>query len=152
MQVQCRVDEGEDLYLADVIIPAARSLAEAKTGCAIRPARYRDTFADASRCVLSVGGVMAVESVEVDGAPVAYTTTLEGRRTCVSAPGSAGKPCVITYTAGIDINQHPGVRAWMLLVCGWLYAQRELLGVNNSETPAHIAESLLASINVAAGF
>ena len=149
---QCRVDEGEEAYLAAAIIPAARALAESKTGCAIRQARYRDTFADASRCVLSMGGVLAVESVTVGGAPVAFTSTVQARRTCISAPDYAGKECIVTYTAGTDIDKHPGVRAWMLLVCGWLYAQRELLGGDNSEPPPHIAESLLASINVAAGF
>ena len=152
VMAQCRVDEGEEAYLAGSIIPAARALAESKTGCAIRHARYRDTFSDASRCVLSVGGVLAIESVTVDGAPVAYVATVEARRTCIRAPDHAGKECIVTYTAGTDINHHPGVRTWMLMVCGWLYAQRELLGGDNGEPPPHIAESLLASINVAAGF
>lgn len=82
----------------------------------------------------------------------AFTSTVQARRTCISAPDHAGKECIVTYTAGTDIDKHPGVRAWMLLVCGWLYAQRELLGGDNSEPPPHIAESLLASINVSAGF
>lgn len=151
VQAHCRVD-GEDAYLTFAIIPAARALAEAKTGCAIRPARYSDTFQDAAECVLAVGAVTAVESVVVDGAAADYTTTEDAGRTVVHTTAGAGKPCVITYTAGIDINQHPGVRAWMLLVCGWLYAQRELLGGNNSEPPPHIAESLLTSINLNAGF
>ncbi len=149
---QCRADECDEAYLVDAIIPAARALAESKTGCAIRQARYRDTFADASRCVLSMGGVLAVESVTVGGAPVAFTSTVQARRTCISAPDHAGKECIVTYTAGTDIDKHPGVRAWMLLVCGWLYAQRELLGGDNKEPTAHIAKSLLARINVAAGF
>lgn len=152
VQAHCRADGSEDAYLEGVVIPAARALAEAKTGCAIRPARYRDTVRDAAECVLSVGAVTAVESVTVDGAAVDHAITVDAGRTLVQVPTGAGKSCVITYTAGIDISQHPGVRAWMLLVCGWLYAQRELLGGNNSEPPPHIAESLLASINVSAGF
>lgn len=154
VKAQCRLDgDAEDAYLSGVIIPGARALAESKSGSAIRAARYSDTVQDVGSCVLSMGGVTAVESVKVDGVDVAFTDAAEARRTYITAPGSAGKKGVITYTAGIDIDNHPGARAWMLLICGWLYAQREMLvGTPINEPPPHIAESLLASIAVPAGF
>lgn len=149
VKAQCRVDgEDDDALIGDIIIPAARALAEAKSGCAIRGARYADTVPGNGIVMLSVGGVGAIEAVKLNGVETASTSEVQARRTYVTAAPGA----VVTYTAGTDVSKHPGVKAWMLLVCGWMYAQRELLGGSNSEPPPHIAESLLASISTPAGF
>jgi hypothetical protein len=64
-----------------------------------------------------------------------------------------GRAAQITYTAGIDIAVHAGVRAWMLLVVAWLYANRELMGQREgAKAPPHISAALLSSINVQPGF
>lgn len=154
VKAQCRLDGGaDDDYLSDIVIPAARALAEARAGCAIRQARYRDAAPDLAQHPLAIGGVLEVESVQVASADVPYTTHLDARRTVVVAPGSAGRSGVVTYRAGIDIQQHPGVRAWMLLVCGWMFAQRELFTATAIHVPPpHIADALLATINVPAAF
>lgn len=154
VKVQCRVDsDDEDGLIEDAIIPAARAMAEARTGCAIREATYQDYFEDVAECVLSMGGVISVESVEVDGEEVEFTDVTIARRTYVHVESASGKPGMVTYKAGSDIDKHPGARAWMLLTCGWLYAQRELLsdGVPH-DPPRHIHDSLLASLNVQPGF
>lgn len=154
VKMQCRVDfDDEDIYLESVIIPAARALAEEVCGAAIRKARYVEQVSDAGHSVLARGSVIEVESVTVSGTPVPFEISLDGRRTVVQASGSAGKEAQITYTAGIDIAMHAGVRAWMLLVAAWLYANRELMGERDgAKAPPHISASLLSSINVHAGF
>ena len=156
VRAQCRVDEddtSEDNYLSGVVIPAARALAEAKSGSAIRRARYSETVADVGACVLAVGEVREIESVKVAGADVAYTSTTKARRTYITAASYPGKVGEVTYTAGIDIAKHPGVKSWMLLVCGWLYRNREMIdNLPMHEVPQHIADSLLSSISVPAGF
>lgn len=151
---QCNVGfEDDDEYFSDIVIPGARALAEEVSGAAIRPARYVDQVSDGGAAVLGKGCVMEVEQVLVNGEPVAFTTSRQGRRTVVLAPGAQGKPAEITYTAGITIANHPGVRAWMLLAAAWLYNNRELLAEREgSKEPPHIAKSLLSSINVQPGF
>lgn len=147
-KLHCRVDGyDEDALFSDVIIPGARALAEQKTGCAIRNARYTDTISDAGETALSVGGVTTIESVTLSGNSVAYTTRIQSRRTFVTAPAGS----LVTYTAGTDIQKHPGVKLWMLLVCAWMYANRELIGDSKAEPPYFI-ESLLSSISVPTGF
>lgn len=154
VKAQCSVGFAEDdAYFTGVVIPAARALAEEVSGSAIRPARYTEQFETASAMVLGKGCVQAVESVLVDGEPVAFTTTQRGCSTVVHAPTAQGKPAQVTYTAGINITNHPGVRAWMLLAAAWLYANRELIAERDGpKEPPHIAKSLLSSINVHPGF
>lgn len=154
VKMQCRVDfDDEDAYLGTVVIPAARALAEEVSGAAIRKARYVEQVSDVGYSVLARGSVIEVESVTVSGNPVPFAISVDGRRTVVQAKGFAGKAAQITYTAGIDIAMHAGVRAWMLLVSAWLYANRELMGERDgAKAPPHISASLLSSINVQAGF
>lgn len=154
MKLQCRVDgEAENAYIEGVLIPAARALAEEVSGAAIRKGRYIEQADDAGYSVLARGSVIEVESVMVSGSPVPFVISLNGRRTLVQAKGFAGKAAQITYTAGIDISVHAGVRAWMLLVAAWLYANRELMGEREgAKAPPHISAALLNSINVHPGF
>lgn len=153
-KLQCRVDfDEEDAYLESVIIPAARALAEEVSGAAIRKGRYIEQVSDAGHSVLARGGVIEVEAVTVNGDSVPFAVTQSGRLTLVQASGFAGRAAQITYTAGIDIAVHAGVRAWMLLVVAWLYANRELMGQREgAKAPSHISAALLSSINVQPGF
>lgn len=154
VKLQCRVDgDDEDAYFEGVLIPAARALAEEVSGSAIRKGRYIEQASDAGHSVLARGGVIEVESVTVSGDAVPFVVVQSGRRTLVQAAGFAGRVAQITYTAGIDIAVHAGVRAWMLLVVAWLYANRELMGQREgAKAPPHISVALLSSINVQPGF
>lgn len=146
----CRADGGDDALLEDVIIPSARALAETRSGCAIRLARYQAYYDDMSLVTLPVSGVTEIESVKVDDAKVEYKATTSRRLTVVSTQTSMSG--CITFKAGIDISKHPDVKAWMLLACGWLYSQRELLLTGVQPAMPNIAESLLCSISVPSGF
>lgn len=154
VKLQCRVDgEAEDAYIEGVLIPAARALAEEVSGAVIRKGRYIEQVGNAGYSVLARGSVIEVESVVVGGDVAPFAIALDGRRTVVKASGFTGKSAQITYTAGIDIAVHAGVRAWMLLVAAWLYANRELMGEREgAKAPSHISAALLASINVHPGF
>lgn len=154
VKLQCRVDgDDEDGYFEGVLIPAARSLAEEVSGAAIRKGRYIEQASDAGNSVLARGCVIEVESVTVNGDSVPFAVTQSGRLTLVQVSGCAGRAAQITYTAGIDIAVHAGVRAWMLLVVAWLYANRELMGQREgAKAPSHISAALLSSINVQPGF
>lgn len=154
VKLQCRVDgDDEDAYFEGVLIPAARALAEEVSGSAIRKARYIEQATDAGYSVLARGGVIDVEAVTVNGDAVPFVVAQSGRRTLVQASGFAGGVAQITYTAGVDITVHSGVRAWMLLVVAWLYANRELMGQREgAKAPPHISAALLSSINVQPGF
>lgn len=146
----CRSDDGEDALLENLIIPSARALAESKSGCAVRLARYQVYFDDMSTVTLPVSGVTEIESVKVGDVEVEYKAITNRRLTVVSAQSSM--PGCITFIAGIDISKHPGVKSWILLACGWLYSQRELLVTGAQATMPSIAESLLSSISVPSGF
>lgn len=147
----CRVDgDEEDELFEFAIIPGARALAESKTGAAIRHVRRCETVTLPGP--LEVGQVLQVESVTVDGAPVVFTCAEAGRRTVVAADGLQGAQAVVTYTAGIALEQHPSVRSWMLLACGAAYAQREIIAPGQAlqEMPRHYTDTMLASIDVPA--
>src|SRR5438132_5766197 len=64
---QCRLDgEAERPFIESILIPAARQLAEQKTGAAIRPARYLETFPWFPAILslpLGLGQVIKVEQV-----------------------------------------------------------------------------------------
>ena len=148
VKLHARIDATDDDDAIELgIIPAARAMAEAKTGCAIRKARFTDTVELPG--ALSMGGVIAIETVTVDNVVITYTATETARRTVIDAPEFVTQRAVVTYTAGIDIAKHPGVRAWLLLACAWLYADRELVrdGIK-TEMPRYITDTLLMSIDV----
>lgn len=101
--------------------------------------------------MLGRSGVIEVESVAINGDAVPFVVAQSGRRTLVHALGFAGQAAQITYTAGIDITNHAGVRAWMLLVVAWLYANRELMGQRKgAKAPAahRGANSLIAAVDL----
>lgn len=143
----------EDEVIENIIIPAARKLAEGRAGAAIRPARYSDVLPSLGRYPLSLGKVYEVEAVEVAGQALdanAYSLIDLGREQLIDAPGFVGVTAKVTFKAGIpDLKNEPGVKAWLLLAAGWLYEQRELFvkGEAVQEMPRSFADGLLDAIS-----
>lgn len=154
VKLHCRIDEeADDQLIVDAIIPAARALAEAKTGAVIRQGRFTEKLMLGSP--LSVGQVSAVESVLVDGVSVAFEINQRGRRTVVISSGHEGKLANVTFVAGIDILQFPGVKNWLLMTASWMYSNRELMRAGTAgfnEMPQGYVDALLAPISVPASF
>lgn len=150
----CRIDDGdEDQYIATVIIPGARAMAEARSGSVIREGRYSETIVLGG--VLSVGRVISIEGVVVNGVAVDFESTEKGRRTAVNSSGNEGKLATVTFLAGVDLTAFPGVKSWLLLTCGWMYANREMFSSGAGgviEMPRSYVDSLLAPIEVPAPF
>jgi hypothetical protein len=142
----CRIDDGdEDQYIATVIIPGARAMAEARSGAVIREGRYSETIVLGG--VLSVGRVISIEDVVVNGVAVDFESTEKG--------GNEGKLATVTFLAGVDLTAFPGVKSWLLLTCGWMYANREMFSSGAGgviEMPRSYVDSLLAPIEVPAPF
>uniref|UniRef100_UPI00334295B0 head-tail connector protein n=1 Tax=Castellaniella defragrans TaxID=75697 RepID=UPI00334295B0 len=141
--------DDQDALIEGVIIPGARALAESKTGSIIRKGTFTETILLGA--ALSVGQVVLVEAVKIDGADVAFTLVEKGRRTIVQSAGNEGKEAVVRFTAGTDLTQHPTVKSWLLLACGWMYDHREIMtsGPNAfNEMPKSYVDALLLPIEV----
>jgi len=169
---QCRLDsEAERTYIESVLIPAARKLAEQKTGAAVRRARDLETFPWFPATLslpLGLGQVTKVEQLryrsvlngEVVWDAAAYRLTQGGRASWVEPVGDGwpmtarGSDAVrIDYTAGIDLSKHPALKQWLLLACAWLFEQRELYVVGQAQPmPGSFADTLLAEITLAPSF
>lgn len=156
----CRImHSAEDEFIERIIIPAARKLAEDRSGAAIRPARYSDLLPSLGRYPLSLGKVFEVEAIEVAGRmlePDSFSLIDLGREQVIDVAGSvAGLPAKVTFKAGIqDLGNEPTVKAWMLLAAGWFYDQRELFikGEAVQEMPRSFVDGLLGSISQPARF
>ena len=57
---------------------------------------------------------------------------------------------MVTYLAGIDIEDRPSVRQYLLLAAAWAYRHRELLvlGQTLNELPERYLLTLLAGLTV----
>ena len=164
---QCRLDEDvaqttKD-YLATVVIPAARQLAETRSGAAIRPGRFLERVSqeDGYGCMgryprrleMLLGTATVIESVEVGGVRLApedyvlYPGRPEARLVGKSPLPNAGV-IEVTYQAGIDITQFPSVKQWLLLAAGWIFEQPEMYTVAKAVTalPADYVDALLEPI------
>ncbi|HJV73165.1 MAG TPA: hypothetical protein VJ654_03000 [Noviherbaspirillum sp.] len=138
-----------DDEISNILIPGARQLAEARTGSAIRPARYiqrlQEFPKDGGMFAITHGLVSSVESVTyltADGDRSTldaslYEAAVIDRETLVSPlPGSwpdvkRGLRAVeVTYTAGMapaDLaSRYPGVKHWILMAVAWTLEQREM--------------------------
>ncbi|WP_034207206.1 hypothetical protein [Burkholderia cepacia] len=163
--MQCRIDDDDEReFVENIVIPCARQAAERKSGAAIRKARYVERLAGfpAGEFSLSVGQVLSVDSIEARDAtgsaskldPSGYEVVQLGRETLCAPLGAARWPSAsvvtITYQAGIDIDEHPSVRSWMLLAAAWAYDHRELFseGQTVAQIPDGYADLLLDSITV----
>jgi len=154
VKAHCRVDsDDEDAYITHVVIPGARSLAESRTGSIIRKGTFTETIALGE--ALSVGQVISVDTVEIDGVEVAFTVAGKGRRTIVQSAGNEGKEAVVSFTAGTDVAQYPGVKSWLLLAAAWMYNHREIMAAGPNafnEMPKSYVDALLVQIEVPSPF
>lgn len=170
---QCRLDPDDDDsserdLIERIVIPAARALAEQATGAAIRKARYREHLP-----MVPAGQVFAAEKGQaytlesialgvrpgsplldlsrcylVNGGKESLLYTEQG--TWRELVGECPQGLLVTYLAGIDIDDHPSVRQYLLLAAAWAYRHRELLvlGQTLNELPDRYLLTLLASITV----
>lgn len=153
VKANCKiVHDAEDSFIRDVVIPAARKLAEERAGAAIRPARYSDVLPSLARYPLSLGQVYEIEGVAVDGHDLdaaGYSLIRLGREVLIDAPGFAVSTATVTYKAGVsDMGREPAVKSWLLLAAGWFLRQRELFLVGQplQEMPCSFVDGLLNSI------
>ena len=142
---QCRLDEdaaeASRDYLAQVVIPAARQLAETRSGAAIRPGRFMERVSqeDGYGCMgryprsldMLLGTATRVESVQVGAVsldPDDYHLQpgLPEARLIGHAPLPNAGLIQVIYQAGIEIALFPSVRQWMLLAAAWIFEQPEM--------------------------
>ena len=176
MKAQARIDPDltdDDQMIQSVIIPAARQLAETRTGAAIRPARYRQVFPafphHGGALPLALGAVIGVETITYAPPHAAGSrltldpTTVELvviDREAVVAPlsghwphaGRGPRAVEVVFTAGIEpgdlAQRFPSVKTWILMAAAWAYAQRELFmlkarGTGYDELPPDYLSGLL---------
>lgn len=150
----------ESDLLEKIVIPGVVAQCESRTGAAIQEARYVEHWRAhrLSGDALDVGQAFNVESVEElapDGTATVSTAgrvlLREQRETFLTFPD--GRPpglLRITYRAGADLDAYPGVRNWLLMHIGTVYAQRESLVQGGAvvELPASFLDHMLAEITV----
>lgn len=158
VRAQCFIDVDDEAirkFVETNIIPAARQLAETRAGSAIRKGNYRETLKvmPAGDFTLSKGRATKILKVTCGGLILNLSDFLlldiGGDMVVSSVPASAGAgPVYIEFEAGIDIEEFPTVKQWILLACGWAYEQRELLLVGQAiqEMPESYVDSLLQPI------
>lgn len=172
--IQCRLDPDDDDsaerdLIERIIIPAARGLAEQASGAAIRKGRYQDhlpLIPGGNVFALTLGQAYELHSIVLGVTPgsptldaslaylvnggqesLLYTQQGQPWRDLV---GRSPQGMVVTYLAGIDINDHPSVRHYLLLAAAWAYRHRELLSIGQTlnEMPERYLLTLLAGITV----
>lgn len=159
---QCRLDT-EDLQvelIEQIIIPGVTQQAEALSGAAVRTAEYEEIWPAgfASGHALDMGQaneIIEVATLAADGARQVLNVPTrlqeDGREARLFFP--MGRPVgelAIRYRAGTDLEQHPGVRLWLLMHAATAHEQRETLvtGVSLAKLPGSFLDSLLADITV----
>ncbi len=159
---QCRLDT-EDLQvelIEQVIIPGVTQQAEALSGAAVRTAEYEEIWPAgfASGHALDMGQaneIIEVATLAADGARQVLNVPTrlqeDGREARLFFP--MGRPVgelAIRYRAGTDLEQHPGVRLWLLMHAATAHEQRETLvaGVSLAKLPGSFLDSLLVDITV----
>lgn len=171
---QCRLDPDDDDsterdLIERIVIPAARGLAEEATGAAIRKGRYRDHLPRVpagNAFAATMGQAFELESIALGATvgaalldPSAAYLVNSGKESFLytqqglpwrDVAGSCPQGLMVTYLAGIDIENHPSVRHYLLLAAAWAYRHRELLvlGQTLNELPDRYLLTLLAGITV----
>lgn len=145
-------------YITGIVIPAARQIAERRSGAAIRRARYSERRQAWPRgdLQLGVGQVYEVESIMADGQPVdptAYSlwTVDKDPRVRLTADCRPHGIVEVTYLAGIEnIADYPSVKNWILLAATWMLEQPSLFTLEQAvETmPSSYVDTLLSPISV----
>jgi uncharacterized phiE125 gp8 family phage protein len=159
VKAQARILSGaEDALIADIIIPAARQLAETRTGAAIRKGIYRETVKAFPNGDLTLGKGRAFEVVSFTCAAAIvpssdYELLQLGNDSVLGRTNTwpAGGPVAIEYKAGVDLADFPTVKQWMLLACAWAFEQRELFAHGQqafAEMPSSYVDALLAPLQV----
>lgn len=153
----------ERQLLTSVIIPGVVAQCEARTGAAIRPARYREVWEPGRKSgdALDRGQAFEVESVDVlsaDGVPVptgAVHFLERGQRESYLhfAQGRPPGRLQITYKAGLtvaELDAFASVRTWLLMQIGTVHAQRETLviGATVAALPSAFIDTMLADIEL----
>lgn len=157
VKANSRIDfPDDDVFIADVLIPAARQAAEVRSGASIRRARWVQrlpAFPKLGRAIpITHTLVFQVESVTylpqgttagdaASRASLTLGTDVEVTRieneilvvpTAADWPsaGQSLRAVEITYTAGLTQSdmavRYPSVRHWILLAIAWAYEHREL--------------------------
>lgn len=171
---QCRLDPDDDDtaerdLIERIVIPAARGLAEEATGAAIRKGQYRDHLPKVpagSAFAATKGQAFELQSIALGATagaalldPTAAYLVNGGKESFVytqrglpwrDVVGSCPQGLMVTYQAGIEIEDHPSVRHYLLLAAAWAYRHRELLvlGQTLNELPDRYLLTLLAGITV----
>lgn len=172
--IQCHLDPDDDDtaerdLIERIIIPAARGLVEHETGASIRKGRYRDhlpVIPASNVFAVTVGQAYELESIVLGVTPGAATLDLSvgylvngGQESLLytqqgrpwrDVVGSSPQGMMVTYLAGVDIDNHPSVRHYLLLAAAWAYKHRELLSVGQTlhEMPERYLLTLLSGITV----
>lgn len=159
---QCRLDP-EDMQaelIEQVIIPGVTQQAEAISGAAIRTAEYEEIWPCrfTSGHVLDVGQASEITEVACLDNVGAWQPTemlarldVGGRESRLIFPdGRPTGPLRIRYRAGLDLEQFPGVRLWLLMHAATAHEQRETLvvGLSLARLPGSFLDTLLAEITV----
>ena len=162
----------DDDFITNVIIPSVRQEAEARSGAAIKQARFLQRFERFPRhrgaIALDRSLVSAVERIDYAPAvgaaralidPAGYDVALAVRCTQI-APVShwpevhhQPRAVEVTFAAGLSCDdmktRFPGVRYWMLLAATWGYAHRSLFDEGKDgfqQLPEGYYSALLAPI------
>ena len=159
---QCRLDPEDTVseLIEGVIIPGVTGQAENKTGAAIRQAEYEEEWPEhyISGHALDIGqaiDVLSISRIQADGTEeeltVTYSLRNRGRESFLYFP--AGRPAgelLIRYQAGLDLERHPSVRAWLLMQAATAHEFRETMvsGTILAELPSSLLDSLLSEITV----
>lgn len=145
-------------YLESVVIPAARQLAETRSGAAIRRASFQDHRAAVPRGAiqLGMGQAYSIESITIAGQlqdPSTYSLLVIDKDPRV-VPATGYWPhgsVTVVYQAGIDdMTRYPSVKNWMLLAATWMIEQPSMFTLEQAvqSMPASYVDSLLAPISV----
>lgn len=164
-KLQCRVDgSDEDALFTGVIIPAARHMAEQRTGQALVTQTWElalDAFPSAEIEIEKppVQSITSVKYLDIDGVEQTVSSTdyaLDGYGSMqhrvipdygYSWPSSQSVPNAVKvrFVAGFGLATAvpEDIKAWLLLAIGTLYANRETVTQGQAELPGAFWQSLL---------
>lgn len=148
-----------DAYIKSIVIPAARQVAEVRSGAAIRRARYverREGWPPHGDLQLGKGQVYAIESITADGQALdaaSYSLWVVDKdpRVRLAAARSPYGVIEVTYLAGIEtISNFPSVKNWILLAATWMLEQPSMFTLEQAvqTMPGSYIDSLLAPISI----
>lgn len=150
----------ESDLLEQIVIPGVVAQCESRTGAAIQEARYVELWQPHRKSgeALDTGQAFLIETVEVlaqDGTSTVSAAPRvllrEQRETFLTFPDGRPEGVLrITYKAGADLAAYPGVRNWLLMHIGTVYAQRESMVQGGAvvELPGQFLDHMLAEITV----